>query len=408
MHLVYFEPLSGGHCAPYMKIFADHVAQDPRWQRVTWLIGEDVAREVATIGGVLACAGKGRVELLTKEKLGLYRQPDLVRRGFAQWNAARAQAKDADHVFIPFLDHAIVGMAFGRGTPRGAVSGIVFRVAAPQFRDTKNAGRFGSLKEWIKLRILARAARRLPSSRFFTLDPLFPAFMASQGKSRGQFVAVGDPIVLPQGFDNPAQAGGDSSRADGRVDFLMFGAVTRRKGSFVLLEALRLLPPAFQSKSYFQIVGRVLAEDRDEFLHRFAALKNDRPGLSITLEEAFVSDERLVALIKACDVVLSPHQGQIGSSGAMMWSAMARKPVITQDIGLTGYLTREYRLGEAVDTSSPAALAGAIERLIEKPELRILPEQERLRFLEGRSPADFYNGIAGALLGDAASMSSNR
>ncbi len=57
-------------------------------------------------------------------------------------------------------------------------------------------------------------------------------------------------------------------------------------------------------------------------------------------------------LLKRCDVVLIPYQRHVGSSGLLIWAASAGKPVITQDFGLIGALTRAYKLGQTVDTKN--------------------------------------------------------
>ena len=64
------------------------------------------------------------------------------------------------------------------------------------------------------------------------------------------------------------------------------------------------------------------------------------------------------------DVVLAPYQRFVGSSGVLMWAARAGRPVLAQEFGLVGRLTRDHRLGAVADSSDPAHLAREIERMI--------------------------------------------
>ena len=82
--------------------------------------------------------------------------------------------------------------------------------------------------------------------------------------------------------------------------------------------------------------------------------------LAPPLAHRWLGDGEIAGLVRWSDVVLAPYQRFVGSSGVLLWAAAAGRPVITQDRGLLGELTRRHGLGTAVDTTDPAALAAAV------------------------------------------------
>src|SRR5204863_6629463 len=98
---------------------------------------------------------------------------------------------------------------------------------------------------------------------------------------------------------------------------------------------------------------------------RCARLRQQRPELWLKLEDRRLSEGEIAALMARSDVVLAPYQRFVGSSGVLLWAAGAGRPVLSQGFGLVGHLIREHRLGLAVDTTDPAALAAGIRSMVE-------------------------------------------
>jgi len=68
--------------------------------------------------------------------------------------------------------------------------------------------------------------------------------------------------------------------------------------------------------------------------------------------------------------------------------------VLAQDYGLVGALVREYRLGEVVDATDPAAIAKAMIGLAETDTRQSLASNaDWQRFLAGRSADEFAGQI---------------
>ena len=93
-------------------------------------------------------------------------------------------------------------------------------------------------------------------------------------------------------------------------------------------------------------------------------MAREQPELWLRIEDRWLDRAELAVLVERSDVVLAPYQRFVGSSGVLMWAARAGRPVLAQEYGLVGRLTRDHRLGAVADSSDPAHLAREIERMI--------------------------------------------
>jgi hypothetical protein len=63
--------------------------------------------------------------------------------------------------------------------------------------------------------------------------------------------------------------------------------------------------------------------------------------------------------------------------------------VLAQDYGLVGRLTRDHRLGLAIDSSDPARLAAAIVQMVERGPPSFIDRQAAQAFVQSQSPGLF-------------------
>jgi hypothetical protein len=91
--------------------------------------------------------------------------------------------------------------------------------------------------------------------------------------------------------------------------------------------------------------------------------------------------------------VLAPYQRFVGSSGVLLWAARAGRPVLAQEFGLIGRLTRDYRLGVVADSSDPAKLAAQFEHMVEIGPQRFIDLPSANRFVSSRTPHRFASMI---------------
>jgi glycosyltransferase involved in cell wall biosynthesis len=228
----------------------------------------------------------------------------------------------------------------------------------------------------------------------FTLDPLFPEFATAHFRAGWKVRAVPDPVStdhlsarIVRGWE---RVGGIPK---GRVCFLLFGALSERKGVLQTLDALVRLEPAVAYRIALVFAGQVDQDIRKAFYDRLPAVRATRPEVWIDVRDRFIDDDELAALVERSDVVLAPYQRFVGSSGVLVWAATARRPVITQDYGLVGALTRRYDLGCAIDTRDAGKIAEAIAKAATDPQRLLKSETAVQAFLTGRTPEAFAESI---------------
>lgn len=336
-----------GHCTFWAHIILTRASQDPRITGLRLVASPTLLARLEPYLSNLPI----ETETIPPEQLTEMTCGPLWRRGRAQWLAARHHARNGS-VFLPFFDHAVVAAALdpipiGQA---GRVSGVIFRPPNSHGRAVTTGVRLDAFRRWATYAL----AQRVTRAAFFTLDEVFAEKNAlGQG---GAFVFLPDPapdMALLRGV-RPRQ------RDDGRSVALIFGALTRRKGIFQILEAWHLLAPADRARLALRFVGRLDDVVRAEFLESLAAKRAAMPDATIELEDSFVPENALAAEVLGADIILAPYQNHIGSSGVMHWAVAAGKPLVTQNTGLIGYQVQRYQLGTTIDCSDPKQLSSAI------------------------------------------------
>jgi glycosyltransferase involved in cell wall biosynthesis len=175
----------------------------------------------------------------------------------------------------------------------------------------------------------------------------------------------------------------------GRIGFLLFGYLAERKGPLVVLDALRQLAPDVAARTAVLFAGKVDPALRPALEQRRAALEREQPGLWLRIDDRRLESGELAAVVRQSDVVLAPYQRFVGSSGVLLWAALNGRPVLAQDYGLVGRLTREHRLGLSVDAGAPAEVAREIARMVSDGPTRFFDPQAAERFALAQTPERF-------------------
>lgn len=345
--LTFFEPLIDGHCTFWARMILTMASHDPRVTELRFVTSSAMLSRLAPYLSDLAI----ETETIAPERLAEMTSGSLLRRGRAQWMAARHLARDSA-VFLPFFDHAVVAAAIdpvpiARG---GRVSGVIFRPPNSHGLPYTAKSRLDAVRRWTTYAL----ARRVTRGPLFTLDELVAA-KKGVGQSSA-FVFLPDPapdMAMLKGVD-------PRTRDDGRSVALVFGALTRRKGIFQTLDAWHHLAPSDRGRLALRFVGRLDDAERAPFLESLAIKRAAMPDAVIELQDRFVTDEDLAAEILGADIILAPYQNHIGSSGVMHWAVAAGKPLIAQKTGLIGYQVDRYHLGAATDCSDPKKISSAI------------------------------------------------
>jgi glycosyltransferase involved in cell wall biosynthesis len=263
------------------------------------------------------------------------------------------------HVLLMNLQESIFPLGALKRVPI-SLSGIVFLPFFFYRSETANASfgirMFNAMQDrLVRTRLLSHPDLRV----VFFLDEAVVDRLNGAGTTRVVFLP--DPVRLPDRILGPEEVADRRRRfgvADDRKLFLLFGELGPRKGLWKLFAALRELTAEECARAAIALVGHAEPAIEDRIARETAALSGS--PISVIRRTGYVSDAERDAWFDVADVVLAPYLRHTGSSGVLLLAAACRKPVISQDFGQMGRLTRENRLGLAVDTFDPKALAQAM------------------------------------------------
>ncbi len=289
-------------------------------------------------------------------------------RNFQEWRLFARYAKQlkANHALMLYLDTCLLPMAAGLPFPC-PVSGIYFRPTFhyPSFGHHPQNLR-DRLQRWREQLILHRALRHPCTRTLLSLDPFAPQYIVSPRPSVS-VVPLADPVEVSRrthtvNTELREQLGVERDR----LVFILFGALTDRKGIYTLLESLETLPNEVCQKICLVLLGEASDQNRPRIQAQVSALRKHRP-LQILERYEFVEESVLHQHIAMSDVVLALYQKHVGMSGILLQAALHEKPVLSSDYGLMGEIVRCYELGLTVDSTKPAAIVAGITQYVESP-----------------------------------------
>lgn len=375
-----FEPEGNGHQQEWLEHLVAQATQRPDLERLY------IVAPAALCNALPARPVGDRVQFLpmTVREERRCQNPNIAVGGLWRWWTMRQYlirtGAEAGH-FLQ-LDHLSLPLALGLRLAGRPVGGVLFR---PSVHYRELGPYRVSWRERIRdLRkdVLYRLMLRNPAlCSVLSLDPHFPQYAEAHYRQANKIRRLRDPA-----HPLSAPTADDHALTDGvppnRVLFSLFGYLTARKGVVVLLEALRHLPPLRRARVAVIVAGRTDPGLRATVDRMHQQLSRDCPELWLRFVDRRLTDGELSELVAGSDVVLAPYQRFVGSSGVLLWAAQAGRPVLTQDIGLMGRLTRDHGLGLTADMTDPAALASAMDAMI------------------GHGPATYFDPVAAQIFAD--------
>lgn len=289
-------------------------------------------------------------------------------RNFQEWRlfAAYAEKLQADHSLMLYLDTCLLPMAAGLSFPC-SFSGIYFRPTFHYHTFSAHAKtRRDQIQIWREKIILNRVLHHSQFKRLLSLDPFAPDHIFPP---KGVLVEpLADPINTSwQTTTVNLKLRHELAIENDRTVFLLFGALTPRKGVYPLLDSLSLLPDSVGQKISLVLLGEANPQDQQRISTIVAKLRQQKQ-IQILERYEFVEEVELHQYIAMADVVLAPYQKHVGMSGILMQAALHEKPVLSSNYGLMGELVNRYGLGLGVESSSPNAIAQGLEKFVETPE----------------------------------------
>ncbi|MGB7440883.1 MAG: glycosyltransferase [Coleofasciculaceae cyanobacterium] len=335
------------------------------------------------------------VAITLEEETALNARKSRLRRAwrnFQEWQllGKYARALNATHCLIMYFDTCMFPLALGGKSPC-TFSGIYFRPAfhyaqltnyQPSWKDR--------LQQWRERLLLSRILRHPKLQTVYCLDP-FAVEQLDKFSGNVKVVNLPDPVET-SGDLKPISSNikGDLGIESQRQVFLLFGALTERKGIYQVLEAIEALSPELCQKICLLLVGESNIEE--QLKPQIKALCRSKP-VQIICRYKFVPEQDVQTYFNLADVILALYQKHVGMSGILLLAAAAQKPVLSSDYGLMGEIVQRHELGLTIDSTKPSEIAQGLTQFLLKPSTKLCNPTKMKDFAQQNSAQNFANTI---------------
>jgi len=258
------------------------------------------------------------------------------------------------------FEYLVAALAFQVSLPgRVRLAGISLRPIVPA-----GATRGPALNRRLRDLLVTAALHHRQLDVLLCLDPdVVPALVARAPRLR--IAAVPDPVPPGTACRSAADVRASFGVPEGRRLVLLPGALERRKGAVLLLEAVRRLPASTAASVAVVMAGPIEVGLEDELRHLVAQVRAETQALLI-LDERFIGDDDLPAVMAAADLIALPYVHHVGSSGFQLRAAAYGVPALVPAGGLMERLAVAHGLGPVAGASTPEAVAAALQDAIER------------------------------------------
>lgn len=318
-------------------------------------------------------------------------------RNIQEWRlfCRYAKALQVDHALVMYLDTYQLAMALGFSPPC-PTSGIYFR---PTFHYPDLSGDRSSFKEKLQHlweRLLLHQVLHSPNfQNLFSLDPFVVKYI-NNIPAGTSIIHLPDPVRLTSPDKNLENQLTQLRQQLGinpdRTIFLMFGALTARKGIYRVLEAIPHIPKDLCQKICLLLVGEADKDNKERINSQLNQLRESYP-VQIVCRHEFVPESDVQTYFSLSDIVLATYQRHVGMSGILIWAAATQKPVISSDYGLMGEIVRRYQLGLTLDSTQPKAIAAGLNSCLEISSDMLGNRQQMQQFAEQNIDEHFAETI---------------
>ncbi|MEY2493342.1 MAG: hypothetical protein QOH24_2293 [Verrucomicrobiota bacterium] len=173
---------------------------------------------------------------------------------------------------------------------------------------------------------------------------------------------TGSPLhKLVSGIPDFRLATKPDGKVPDRVRFLMLGTIEKRKGQDIFIDAIRRMDPALAGKALFTIVG---SGTEMEFVARIRQAASEISYLQVSEP---VGHEQSLSLLARADALVCASRDESMPLTILEAMCFGKAIVSTTVGGIPEYLTDGIN-ALLIPPENPAALAGALERLIRDGE----------------------------------------
>jgi glycosyltransferase involved in cell wall biosynthesis len=278
----------------------------------------------------------------------LIKKKSLLKESFLKSKLLKQKIKqhNADRVFLIMLIQFLPFLPFLLKKIPVKVSGIIYLVYLYRW---KNASFLLKCLDVFKYLLLTKF---LVFDKIYILNDKSSALYLNKQYQTNKFYYLPDPFVL-QTLNKSIKY--ENLKIDEEaIVFLHFGALTERKGSMDILQAISLMNTTKNIKPLcFIFAGQVMNDIKNDFYSLIESVNND---VKIYVYDEFCSYEFIGYLCNRSDYILIPYKNVLQSSGVIAYASYYKKPVIGPYEGLLGKLIRKYKLGITLKAISPESL----------------------------------------------------
>lgn len=278
-----------------------------------------------------------KFDFLNKDEITNCETENLLKSSYFKSILLKKKIKEhaADHVFLIMLMQFLPFLPFVLMNTKVKISGIIYLIYLYRW---KNASFVSKTSDAFKYILLSKSKL---FNKIFILNDKSAATYLNKIYNTHKYKFLPDPFVFQQTpiahKDVPLNIDTES------MVFLHFGALTSRKGTMEILEAITKMDVSMNDKPICIIfAGKVLKDIKIEFYQKIKELNNK---IQLIIYDEFCSYEMIGLLCKRSDYILIPYKNVLQSSGVIAYASYYNTPVIGPSEGLLGKLVRKYKLG---------------------------------------------------------------
>ncbi len=396
--LMLFDLLVGGHHGSYIQHLVEYWLKQNRPAKLYIVVSPQFFTRHADVVELINQNESNNIDIIAiapEEEAALNSPQSKLKRvfrAFREWNLLCRYAKllKATHCSIMYFDTLWLPLVLGKKSPC-PFSGIYFRPTL-HYRNFANysANRQEKMLQWREKVTLTRLLRHSQLHTLFCIDPFAPKYIEEVFSSHVQLLSIADPVKIPDHSKLPQGSLKEKLGIEtDRKVFLLFGALTGRKGVAQLLEAISLLSSDLCQKICLVMIGEGDKQSIETQVETFCRTK----PVQIIGHYQFVPEQDVSQYFQLADFVLAPYQKHIGMSGILLLAAAAQKPILSSNYGLMGELVRQYQLGLTVDSTLPQEIADGITECLHKSPEQLGDRQQMKTFAEQNSAERFAQVI---------------
>jgi glycosyltransferase involved in cell wall biosynthesis len=398
-----------GHHPGYIQHLVKYWCEENLAGHLDVLVSRQFMQQHGNIIDLVAAYDRSNIQFVTishQEQKSLVNSAQLeysfkgrIVRAFQELQILKKYTKvlKTSHCLLMYLDTILLRLALPSRLP-SPFSAIYFRpiLHYGNFPNYLPEGK-ENVWAWRDRVCLARLLKHPNLATLFCLDPLAVDHI-NQVYTTTKTAELPDPVqIYPPQQSQLEQLRQRLGIPANRTVFLLFGALSARKGLHQVLEAILLLSAPLSERITLLLVGPIAAEDQAELNHQITVLQHTS-FVQIICHHDFIPDEAIQAYFEVSDVILAPYQRHIGMSAILVRAAAAQKPVLASDFGLMGEVTRQHELGLAINASDPQAIANGMIDFLLQPPAKLSDPPKMQQFAQQNSARAFATRIFQKLL----------